>query len=136
MVPRNRHPGVPLRTACATVLSWCDAEFALRVDLPCLFQICRGLSPWRAPSTQKEPRATLHDYHCRREEVNSPDCSRTTVLVFAQGRQRSLRKFLDVPAALRIVDSHAARCQIAGASLLFPAKLGEKIPLRQLKQRV
>ena len=84
-------------------------------------------------STQKERRATLHDYHCRREEVNATNAPCAGILIPVQRRQGGRYKFLDVPTALRIVDRRVARCQVARASLLFPAKLGEKIALGQLK---
>ena len=134
MVPRNHHSDIPLRTAFATLLSGCDAEFALRVDPPCLSEVCPALGRGARLSMQKKPRATLHHYHSMRDEVNAAHAPTTVVSIAGQRCQRSLRKLVHVLAALRIVGCRAARRPIAVASLLFPAKLGEKIALRQLKK--
>ena len=74
MVPRNHHPAIPLRAAFATVLSGCDAESALRVDLPCPSRVAYARhSAVPRFSTPNKPRATLHHYHCRRDQVNAPN---------------------------------------------------------------
>jgi hypothetical protein len=124
VVPRNHHPGIPLRAAFATVLSGCDAEFALRVDPPCLSQICAGISAAARASARKSSIAQPYIITIAGGTRSIAKAPATVVSIATQGRQRGLHKFVHVPAALRIVERCGFRRPIAVARLPFPAKLG------------
>ena len=114
----------------ATVLSGCDAEFALRVDpfCPSLSYVGQATARKRSPA-QPYILTIVGDARSiaaaqLRTRVN---CCLRRVVQATQCFQRSPHKFLNMLVTFRIAEFRGACCAIAFASFFLAAKLGKKI---------
>jgi hypothetical protein len=126
VTPRATAPGIPRRTAFATVLSGCDAEFALRVDPFCPSLNYVGHATARKRSHAQPYILTIGG---RARSIAARRCDRTLIAVqgAAQGCQRRSHKFLDVLLTFWIAERRRACRAIAVAGPFFAAKLRKKI---------
>jgi hypothetical protein len=131
VTPRATARAFREETAFATVLSGCDAEFALRVDPSCPSLNCTGHATARK-RRHAQPYILTIVRGARSIAAGSSNCA----LILVQRCKRSPYKLLYMLLAFGIAERRCACRAIALASFLLAPQFGKKVAAGQLKQRI